>query len=158
MVCADHRTAEEKAEDEAEDEALKVEKKRKAKRIAAIVGGVFGGLIGVVLVKCTVMRIWAHWKKGKPGREQAKSDIRRGSGLSKLERRAGKQEVEKAKLEHELGKLLVRAKKATKAGSCEQRDLVTELESLRAELRAKKQGPAVGGVAGDANGLPEYAE
>jgi hypothetical protein len=75
MVCADHRTAEEKAE----DEALRVEKKRKVKRVAAIVDGIFGGVIGVAP------------GRGKPGREQATSDRRGGIRLSKLERKAGKQ-------------------------------------------------------------------
>ena len=68
MVCADRRTAEEKAE----DEALRVGKKRKVKRVAVIVDGIFGGVIGVAL------------GRGKPGREQAKSDRRGGIKLSKL--------------------------------------------------------------------------
>ena len=49
--------------------------------------------------------------------------------------------------------MLVRATKAAKPGSCEQRDLVAGLE----RLRAKKQGPAVSGVASHANGLPKHA-
>ena len=129
------------AEEKAEDEALRVEKKRKVKRVAAIDDDIFGGVIGVAL------------GMGKPGREQTKSDRWGGMRLSKLERRADKQEVEKAKLEHELEKLLVRGIKAASPGSYDQRDLVGQLE----RLRAVKQAPAVGGVACDANGPLEYA-
>ena len=72
------------------------------------------------------MRIWRSWKRGKPGREQAKSDRRGGIRLSKLERRAGKQEAEKTKLEHKLEKLLVRGIKAVSPGSYEQRERLSE--------------------------------
>jgi hypothetical protein len=58
-----------------------------------------------------------------------------------------------ANLEHKLEKLLVRSIKAASPGSYEQRDLVGQLE----RLRAARQAPAVGGVAGDANGPAEYA-
>ena len=66
MVCADHRTAEEKAE----DEAVGLEK------IVAIVCGVFGGVIVIVVVTCIVGTIWLE-------REQAKSDMRRAEQARK---------------------------------------------------------------------------
>jgi hypothetical protein len=89
-VCADHRTPEEKAEDKAEDEALSVERKRKATRTAKIVGGVFGGVIGVALVIYIVVGVLEPWRKSKPGREQAKSDMQRGIRLNMFGKKAGK--------------------------------------------------------------------
>jgi hypothetical protein len=50
-----------------------------------------------------------------------------GTGLRKIEK-AGKQDAEEPKLDHEFEKTLVRAIRAAKPGSCEQRDLVARLE------------------------------
>jgi hypothetical protein len=56
----------------------------------------------------------------------------------------GKQEAEKAKLEHKLEKLLVRGIKAASPGSYEQWGLVGQLERLRAVGRQSMLGKELG--------------
>jgi hypothetical protein len=164
MACADRRTAEEKAEDkaiEALEEALRQESQRRHKRMNAIVGGIISGLIGVVIGVGTLCWVWRCRRKrreGKPAREQTRRDRERGMELAKVESTRAKKEEKKANLDRELEKALINGITAARPGTCLQRDLVAQLERVRAAPGVSDSSirRARGDRAGDLNGPPEY--
>jgi hypothetical protein len=145
MVCADHRTAEEKAEDQAVEafkEALREEDRSRRSRINAIVGGAFSGLIGVGVLCC----IWRCWRRkrqaGAPAREQVRRERQDAMELRVI---ADKENKRKARLDEELERALIKGIMAGRPGSLEQRDLVAQLERVRVARAAKATPVGVGG-------------
>jgi hypothetical protein len=163
-ACADRRTAEEKAEDkaiEAFEEALRQEDKRRHRRKNAIVGGIIGGWVGVVIGVGILCWVWRSWRRkrreGRPARVQARRDRERGIELTKLESTRAKREEEKARLHRELETALINGITAARPGTYLQRDLVAQLQRVRAAPGVSGGSRARGDRAGSANGLPAYA-